>query len=87
MVIRPRVGLIVCTHFCKEHLHVMLGCPLYEHWIWSTDVWAKHICTHHPGLPIFVEIKLECAIPEESKEVLVVLTASQIPSDVPSTSA
>ena len=50
----------VCTHIHKEDLHVMLGCPYCEHHVWSTDPWAKPICTHHPGLPMFVEMKLEC---------------------------
>ena len=64
----------------------MLGCPHCEHKVWSTDVWAKHIYTHHPGLPMFVEMKLECVTPEESEEVLAVMASSQMPSDVPSTS-
>ena len=65
----------------------MLGCSHCEHHVWSTDAWAKHICMHHSGLPMFVEENLECAIPEESEEVLVVLNSSQTPSDVPSISA
>ena len=34
---------------------------------------------------MFVELKLECAMPEESEEVLGVLEASQILLDTPST--
>ena len=41
----------VCTHICKEHLHIMLGCPHCEHCVWSTDAWAKHIYTHHLVFP------------------------------------
>ena len=66
----------VCTHIHKEHLHSMLGCPHCEHCVWPTDAWAKHIHTHHPCFPMFVEVKLECVTPEESEEVLAVLTAS-----------
>ena len=50
---------IVCTHIHKEHLHIMLECPYCEHRVQATDAWVKHICTHHPGLPMFVEMKLE----------------------------
>ena len=57
----------------------MLGCPHCEHHVWSTDAWTKQMCTHHPSLPMFVEVKLECVTPEESMEVMAVLTASQIP--------
>ena len=34
---------------------------------------------------MFLEMKLECAMPEESQEVLAILTASQIPIDALST--
>ena len=63
----------------------MLGWPHCEHHVWSTDAWAKHICTCHPSFPMFVEVKLECVMPEESEEVLTVLAASKIPLDAPST--
>ena len=26
-----------CTLICKEHLHIMLGCPCCKHHVWSTD--------------------------------------------------
>ena len=64
----------------------MFGCPHCKHWVWSTDASAKHIHTHHPGFPMFVKVKLKCVMPKESEEFLTVLTASEIPSDVPSTS-
>ena len=56
----------------------MLGCPHCEHQVWSTDAWTKHIHTHYPGLPMLVEVKMGCVTPEESEEVLAILSASQI---------
>ena len=73
-------------HTCKEHLNTKLGISHYEHHVWSADSWTKHIHTHHPDFPLFMEMKLECAMPEESEEVLAVLTASQNPSEAPITS-
>ena len=38
----------VFTHTCKRHLNIMLGCPHYDHHVWSTDAWVKHVCTCYP---------------------------------------
>ena len=67
----------ICTHTCKKHLNTMLGCPHCNHRVCSTDAWVKHIHTHHPGLLMFIEIKLEHVTPAESAEVLEVLATSQ----------
>ena len=59
----------------------MFGCPHCDHCMWSTDALVEHICTHHPGLPMFTEMTLECVTPEESADVLEVLATSQGPPD------
>ena len=55
----------------------MLGCPHCDHHVWSTDVWVKHVCTHHPKLLMFIEIKLEHVPPAESADILEALVPSQ----------
>ena len=55
----------------------MLGHPHCDHHVWYTDAWVKHVCTHHPELPMFIEMKLEHVTPAESAEVLEVLASSQ----------
>ena len=72
---------IVCTHTCKDHLNTMLGCPHCDHHMWSTNEWVKHVHTHHPKLPMLLEMKLEPVTPAESAEVLEALATSQGPSD------
>ena len=59
----------------------MLSCPHCNHHMWSTDVWAKHIHTHHPKLHMFIEMKLEHVTPAESAEVLEVIAPSLGPPD------
>ena len=59
----------------------MLGCTHCDHHMWSTDAWAKHVHTHHPKLPSFIEMKLEPVTPVESSEVLGVLATSQGPTN------
>ena len=48
----------VCTHPQNEHLNTMLGCPHCDHHVWSTDAWVKHVHTHHPELPMFIEMEV-----------------------------
>ena len=45
----------VCTHTHKQHLNTMLGCPLCDHHVWSTDAWVKHSCNCHSELPMFLD--------------------------------
>ena len=54
------------THTPKTHLNIMLGCPHCDHHVWSTNAWVKHVHTHHPELPMFIEMKLEYVSPSES---------------------
>ena len=72
--------------FTKSIYMLCWGVLHYEHHVWSTDAWAIQTCTQHLGFPMFVEVKLGCVMTKESEEILVVLTASQISSGVPSTS-
>ena len=34
---------MLCTHTCKVHLNIMLGCPHCDHHVWCTDAWVKHV--------------------------------------------
>ena len=70
---------IVCTHTGKTHLNIMLGCPHCDHHVWSTNAWVKHVCTHHPEIPMFIEMKSEHVSPSESVEVLETLATQQDP--------
>ena len=45
------------------------------------DAWIKYVYTHHPKLPMFIEMKLEHVTPEEFAEVLEVPATSQGPPD------
>ena len=55
----------------------MLGYPHCDHHVWSTNAWVKHVCTCHPELPMFIEMKLEHVTAAESAEVLEGLATSQ----------
>ena len=81
MAIRPRVGLLSRLIFVRN-IYMLCWCPHCEHCVWSTNAWAKHLCFHHSGLPMFVEMKLECVTPEKSEDVLVALTPSKISTNV-----
>ena len=74
-----QIRATICTHTRQEHLKTMLGHPHCDPHMWSTDVWIRHIHTHYPRLPTFIEMKLKHVTPEESAEVLEVLATSQGP--------
>ena len=67
----------VCTHICKKHLNTMLSCPHCNHHVWSTGTWVKHVEHCHPGLPMFLELKLVQVFSAESAEGLGTIKVSQ----------
>ena len=67
VVIRPRVGLLSVLIFVRRISTLCWGVPIVSIGFSLLMHGPKHFCTHHLSLPMFVEVKLEYATPEESE--------------------